>query len=75
MVRTLYHRSHRLGAVRLTLRWNQVSGQWVLRRGPYRMTASRDWHEVYDVALRVADRERKEAARRAYLAEVVPGDR
>lgn len=52
---------------RLTLRWSDETGHWVLRRGTYRVASSADWWELYAVCLRIADRERSFARREAYL--------
>lgn len=56
---------------RLTLRWDRYTGQWVLRRGRYRVASNRDWWDLYALVLRIADRERRERARRDYLASAV----
>lgn len=57
---------------RLTIRWCPETYHWVLRRGTYRVASNRDWEELYTLCLRIADRERREQRRRAYLAKVVP---
>lgn len=56
---------------RLTVRWCADTAHWVLRRGSYRMASSLDWHELARIAFRVADRERREKNRRAWIHKVV----
>lgn len=53
---------------RLTIRWCPESFAWVLRRGSYRVASCRDHGELLTLAVRIADRERREQTRRAYLA-------
>lgn len=43
------------------------AGWWVLRRGTYRMASSRVWEEMRALAQRIADRERRTAARDAFI--------
>jgi hypothetical protein len=58
----------------LTIRWCVSSGHWVLRRGQYRVASSRDWWEMWELAWRIADRERRAAARDRYLHERTSSD-
>lgn len=56
---------------KLSLRWCDETRHWTLRRGGSRMASAHDWEQLYTLCLRIADRERREARRRAYLARVV----
>lgn len=57
-------------AARLIIR-RSADGWWVLRRGTYYMTSSRDWEDMRALAQRIVDRERRQAARDAYISKVV----